>query len=323
MSYNLSALSGRKGLENNLFEQLGRAASETGAVSVADTERLAEEFLMGKANTLGAASFYDFTRPENRGKKAYVCRGSACLCAGTQDAVEAKLKQELGDDAVGSAYCLGRCHENSAFLYEGQNYSGNDIFLFPKIRQADQKSRALITDKYHIAAIGTPVLTGEPEEIDSYYSLLHQCLQKSPDALLAELQLSGLRGRGGGGRDNNYPATGDGGSGGRGFGLKANAAATGGNAGSSGNATAGANAGTATPYLGNGGAGGGGANGVAGVYNGGNGGAGVRGGGGGGGGAVRTSTNSVKSGRGGAGGDGGREEWLTTQRTLLTSTYRL
>ena len=111
-------------------------------------------------------------------------------------------------------------------------------------------------------------------------------------------------GGGGGGRNNDGPATGAGGSGGRGFGLKANAAALGGNAGSSGNATAGANAGTATPYLGNGGAGGGGANGVAGVYNGGNGGAGVRGGGGGGGGGVRTSTNSVKSGRGGAGGDG-------------------
>lgn len=199
MSYNLSALSGRKGLDNNLFEQLGRAASETGSVSVADTERLAEEFLMGKANTLGAASFYDFTRPENKGKKAYVCRGSACMCAGTQDAVEATLKETLGNDAVGSAYCLGRCHENSAFLFAGQNFSGDAIHRFAEIHRADETTRATITDSYNVAAIGTPILTGQPEDIDSYYTLLHQCLQKSPETLLAELQVSGLRGRGGAG----------------------------------------------------------------------------------------------------------------------------
>jgi NADH-quinone oxidoreductase subunit F len=199
MSYNLSALSGRKGLEDNLFEQLGRAAAKTGAVSLADTERLAEEFLMGKANTLGAASFYDFTREENRGKKAYVCRGSACMCAGTQDDVEATLKASLGNDAVGSAYCLGRCHENRAFLFEGQNFSGDAINRFDEIKQANASSRATITDSYCVEAIGTRVLTATPNDIDTYYALLFDCLKKSPEELIAELQTSGLRGRGGAG----------------------------------------------------------------------------------------------------------------------------
>lgn len=69
MSKNLSDLSGRKGLEQNLFEELGIAARETGTPSQEDMERLSESFLMGKANVYGAVSFYDFLRPENQGKK--------------------------------------------------------------------------------------------------------------------------------------------------------------------------------------------------------------------------------------------------------------
>lgn len=199
MSYNLSALSGRKGLEENLFEQLGRAAAESGTVSVHDTEKLAEAFLMGKANTFGTASFYDFTREENRGKKAYVCQGSACLCAGTQLAVEQKLKSSLGNDAVGSAYCLGRCHENSAFLFEGQNYSGHDINELESILSQTQEERRARTDQYGVGHLGTPVLSAQPEAINEYFALWSACLKKNPEELLAELQASGLRGRGGAG----------------------------------------------------------------------------------------------------------------------------
>ncbi len=41
--------------------------------------------------TLGAVSFYDFLKKENAGKKVFVCNGSACLCAGTQE----KLHDDL------------------------------------------------------------------------------------------------------------------------------------------------------------------------------------------------------------------------------------
>ena len=95
MSFNISELSGRKGLAENLFEKLGEAAREAGAVSVEDSNRLAKEFLIGTANTYGSATFYDFTRPENKGKKVYVCEGSACLCAGTQGALKEKLKKNF------------------------------------------------------------------------------------------------------------------------------------------------------------------------------------------------------------------------------------
>ncbi|HLP32690.1 MAG TPA: formate dehydrogenase, partial [Bacteroidia bacterium] len=62
MSKNISDLSGKKGLENNLFEQIGRLAKSTGTPSVEEMEKLADEFLIGKANVYGSASFYDFTR---------------------------------------------------------------------------------------------------------------------------------------------------------------------------------------------------------------------------------------------------------------------
>lgn len=50
MSKNLSELSGRKGLRENLFDELGIAASQTGTPTAEKMDSLAEKFLMGKAN---------------------------------------------------------------------------------------------------------------------------------------------------------------------------------------------------------------------------------------------------------------------------------
>ena len=127
MSKNLGELSGRKGLNGNLFEELGVAAAATGAVAKEDIERLSSDFLMGKANVYGTASFYDFLRPENKGKKVFACNGSACLTAGTQSALKDKLAQHYAADEIGEMCCLGRCHENAAFSTNGTNYSGNAI----------------------------------------------------------------------------------------------------------------------------------------------------------------------------------------------------
>jgi NADH-quinone oxidoreductase subunit F len=66
MSKNLSELSGRKGLETNLFEELGLAAQKSGTPSKADLERIAAEFLVGKSTTYGTATFYDFMKPSSK-----------------------------------------------------------------------------------------------------------------------------------------------------------------------------------------------------------------------------------------------------------------
>ncbi|MBK7940257.1 MAG: NAD(P)H-dependent oxidoreductase subunit E [Lewinellaceae bacterium] len=92
-----------------------------GTPSLDDMERLTEEFLVGKANVYGSVSFYDFLKPENRGKKVYVCNGSACLTAGTQKNLSDKLADHFPASEIGTMCCLGRCHENSAFYFDGKN----------------------------------------------------------------------------------------------------------------------------------------------------------------------------------------------------------
>lgn len=195
MSKNLGELSGRKGLRENLFEELGIAAGETGTVSKEKTQKLAEEFLMGTANVYGTVTFYDFLRPENQGKKVYVCNGSSCLTAGTQDKLKEKLRGEFKDEEIGEMCCLGRCHENSSFHYGGRNFSGNDIDKVAAIKAGTPEP----IDKYNVAHIGTPVLTCDFPGIDVFYKTLGKAFSLGPDALLAELKTSGLRGRGGAG----------------------------------------------------------------------------------------------------------------------------
>lgn len=133
MSKNLSFLSRRQGLTNNLFDKLGQAAQETGTPSRSDMKRLKEEFLMGDANVYGTVSFYDFLKEDNQGKKVYVCNGSACLTAGTQDNVKTTLSEHFKPEEIGEMCCLGRCHENSSFHYNGSSYSGTSIQHLPEI----------------------------------------------------------------------------------------------------------------------------------------------------------------------------------------------
>lgn len=195
MSKNISDLSGRKGLDYNLFEELGIAAKQKGTPDKESMEKLCDEFLVGKSTIYGTVSFYDFLKPENQGKKVYVCNGSSCMTAGTQDELRQKIGKHFQSEEIGEMCCLGRCHENSSFYYNGKNYSGSDINNMEKIILESKISE----EKYHVASYGTPILTAAYGSISGYYEILKSCLTKSPDDLLVELKASGLRGRGGAG----------------------------------------------------------------------------------------------------------------------------
>ena len=96
MSRNLTALSFRKGLDNNIFAKMVEFGAATGTAETPETVRaLAEEHLVGDAISLGAVSFYDFLKKGNEGKRVLVCNGSACLCAGTQEKLRADLKSHF------------------------------------------------------------------------------------------------------------------------------------------------------------------------------------------------------------------------------------
>lgn len=194
MSDNLSELSGRKGLKYNLFDEMGKRAQETGTPSIEELDRLADEFLIGKANTFGTTSFYDFLKPENKGKKVYVCNGTACACAGTQPEVLTTLKQHFKEEEIGHMTCLGRCHENAAFNYAGSNFSGDAIHNIDFTSETQP-----IVDRYNVKANGRQILTKEYTSIEEYYQPFKEALKKDSAEVLEEIKLANIRGRGGAG----------------------------------------------------------------------------------------------------------------------------
>ena len=195
MSKNLSELSGRKGLDQNLFEVLGHAAKADGTPDLDTLDKIRDEFLVGKSTVYGTVSFYDFLRPENKGKKAYVCNGSACMTAGTQGKVKEHLRKHFSAQEIGEMCCLGRCHENSAFHVNGYNYSGSDVDSLGAIIER----KSCTGESYHVASSGTPVLSGDYGDVNSYYDIFRSVLQRTPVDLIAELKTAGVRGRGGAG----------------------------------------------------------------------------------------------------------------------------
>jgi NADH:ubiquinone oxidoreductase subunit F (NADH-binding)/NADH:ubiquinone oxidoreductase subunit E len=196
MSDNLSELLGRKGIDDNFFDRLGKLSHPSGSPSPDDMEKLAEEFLIGKANAFGTASFYDFLKPENKGKKVYVCNGTACVCAGTQKKVTDSLGDYFDAEDIGHMTCLGRCHENSAFHFQGKNYSGKAIEYLSELIKQDSD---LNIDKYTVKASGKAILTKDFSSVSKHYEPFLEALKKDSSKVLEEIKISNLRGRGGAG----------------------------------------------------------------------------------------------------------------------------
>ena len=199
MSKNISALSFRKGVEQNYFERMVEAAEQTGTAENADTVRdLANEYLVGEAITLGAVSFYDFLKKENEGKKVFVCNGSACLCAGTQDELHNDLRKHFSEEEIGHICCLGRCHEGAAFQFEDANYSGQSS---DALKTLFEKGEGDSSDNYTVGcSLEEPILTAEFPGVDGFYGPFRELLKNNDkDSLFTELDQSKLRGRGGAG----------------------------------------------------------------------------------------------------------------------------
>ena len=199
MSKNLSALSFRKGVEKNVFERMVDAANKAGTAEKNDlVHQMGADHLFGDAVTLGAVSFYDFLKKENEGKKVFVCNGSACLCAGTQENLHHTLEKHFNQDEIGHICCLGRCHEGAALQYQGKNYSGQNEDALSDLFQTGSGDSE---DRYAVVShLQPPQLTAPFPGIDAYYAPFKQLITGGDrDALGIELKESGLRGRGGAG----------------------------------------------------------------------------------------------------------------------------
>ena len=191
MSRTISLLSGKEDDKNSLFGKISVSPNET------TDAQLAGEYNLGVSTIHSTKSFYDFLSEDFKNKKAYVCTGSACMCRGTQENVTQKLKSKLGEDSVGEMICLGRCYENSAFYYNGENYSGDDINQLDDIISGSHKSIP-----YTMKSFSDTSFLVEDEVFstyDDFRDLLQTCFKADKNDLIDSLKDSGLRGRGGAG----------------------------------------------------------------------------------------------------------------------------
>lgn len=183
-------------MEDPLFDRLVKISKEKRVPNPDEMRSLAREFLVGNANVHGTVSFYDFLKAENENKKVFVCNGSACMVAGTQDDLISKLKKHFKEEDIGHMCCLGRCHENAAYHFEGKNYSGKNGSDLETVLKGKGKNK----DIYHVTSnLKDPILTNIYPNEKEFFSFIRACLTKDKSQLLDEIKKSNVRGRGGAG----------------------------------------------------------------------------------------------------------------------------
>ncbi len=195
MSKNLRGLSERKGLKASLFDEIAMVSLSSPEDKKNLLNKVSEEYLTGKSSVLGASSFYDFLKNEHTGKKVFICDGSACLTSGKQVRLRKALMKSFREEEIGTVTCLGLCHTNHSFMYNNSTYSLDDLMLLDKILNSGNRTKpSLITGTNAVK----PALIGETVEMEEYYSVINNYAGDLP-AALREIELSGLRGRGGAG----------------------------------------------------------------------------------------------------------------------------
>ncbi len=190
---NIRTLSSRKGIDDNLFENI--ASISKNAATEEEFHQLSQRFMVDDSVIFGTSTFYDFLKPENRDKKIHVCTGTACMVSKTQDKLNTSLENHFKANEIGHAACVGRCHTNSAFMYNDNTYSISTKEELKDILTSKNRSQE---NKYTIGSNTTPILTSKIDDLNSFYALADEFLNK-PNQVIEEIKTSNLRGRGGAG----------------------------------------------------------------------------------------------------------------------------
>jgi NADH-quinone oxidoreductase subunit F len=192
---NIRSLSFRKELDDNLFENIADLSHKN--ATKPEFQELAKRFMIDDSVIAGTASFYDFTRESNQNKKIHVCSGTACMVANTQNKLHQHLENHFDKDEIGHAACVGRCHTNNAFMFNGNTYSAKNEAELTNILSLRAQSRSQ-ENTYNIACNTIPILTSKIEDIESFYKLA-EIHKNNPKQVIQEIKISNLRGRGGAG----------------------------------------------------------------------------------------------------------------------------
>ncbi len=142
---------------------------------------------------LGTSTFYDFTRETNKNKKVHVCSGTACMVANSQNNLNKNLETHFNSEEIGHAACVGRCHTNNAFMYDGKTYNASSSEEVAEIITKKEYQK----NNYKVASNTTPILTSKMGDVAAFYQLAEK--HNNPQNTIQQLKTSNLRGRGGAG----------------------------------------------------------------------------------------------------------------------------
>ncbi|MCF6350646.1 MAG: NAD(P)H-dependent oxidoreductase subunit E [Flavobacteriaceae bacterium] len=190
---NIRSLAARKGIDKNLFEEIAINANSENAIE--NLKKVATVFQVDNSLVAGTASFYDFTKAENSKHKIFVCNGTACMCANTQDKLISQLKSNFKEEEIGYASCIGHCHTNAAFMYKDQTYSATS----KKEIDAILKNNPSSNNAYKVDCNTIPILTKNSNHSISSFFAFAETLKDKPETVILELKTANLRGRGGAG----------------------------------------------------------------------------------------------------------------------------
>jgi len=189
---NIRSLASRKGLDDNLFENIADLSHKN--ASKEEFQELAKRFMIDDSVVVGTSSFYDFTRSENHNKKIHVCSGTACMVAKTQSYLHKNIENIFNKNEIGHAACVGRCHTNNAFMFDDKTYSASN----KKELETIISEKKYQENKYTIDCNTIPILTSKVENISNFYALAEKH-KANPQHVIQEVKTSNLRGRGGAG----------------------------------------------------------------------------------------------------------------------------
>ena len=189
---NIRNLSSRKELDTNLFEEISAKANKN--ASKKEFKEISKRFILDDSVIHGTASFYDFTREENRGKKIHICNGTACMTANTQGILKENIRNHFSEKEIGHAACIGHCHTNSAFMFDDKTYSAGSKDEINTIISSDTNGN----NKYTTDCNTTPILTEKIDDLNSFYGLTKE-FKNQNNLVIQEIKESNLRGRGGAG----------------------------------------------------------------------------------------------------------------------------
>jgi NADH:ubiquinone oxidoreductase subunit F (NADH-binding)/NADH:ubiquinone oxidoreductase subunit E len=229
VSHNLVQLRrnrGDLGVEDTALQQLKRVMHEHRVITKADVAAVARATGQPEAAVLGVATYYGDLGTQPRGRtRVKVCKGTACHAAGNdasvgwmEDALGLKVGETRADGEVSleEVYCLGFCNAGPTVEVEGRIYG----------ELTQERARALASDLGKGAGLAEAhdqlvpyfevhdgpaiVLERLAKNVDAteldvaraggvFEGLAKALSSMTPDQVLAEVDASQLRGRGGAG----------------------------------------------------------------------------------------------------------------------------